>query len=102
MTNIDEIDNKLINLLEQDAWQTSEALAKALNISSATVRRRLKRLVRSGAIHAVAISSPGIIGARITTMIALNVSHENIDAVEARFEFSRRYAEAKAGSVWAA
>ncbi|MBI3931528.1 MAG: Lrp/AsnC family transcriptional regulator [Chloroflexi bacterium] len=78
---MDERNKRLIKLLQENAWQSSEALAKVLKISSATVRRRLKQLVQSGAIRAVAITSPGITGARITTLIALNVSHENIDDV---------------------
>ena len=56
MDNIDEIDNKLIKLLEQDAWQRAETLAKILNISAATVRRRLRRLIKNGVLHAVAIA----------------------------------------------
>ena len=51
MADIDEVDNKLINLLEQDAWQRSAALAKILNVSEATLRRRLRRLIQSGVVH---------------------------------------------------
>ncbi|MBI2287735.1 MAG: AsnC family transcriptional regulator, partial [Chloroflexi bacterium] len=40
MYNIDETDRRLIKLLEQDAWQTSDTLAKSLGVSPATVRRR--------------------------------------------------------------
>ncbi|MDP2730520.1 MAG: Lrp/AsnC family transcriptional regulator [Dehalococcoidales bacterium] len=82
MDNLDETNKQLIKLLHENAWQTSGALAKALNVSSATVRRRLKKLVQSGAIRAVAIANRDIIDSRsITTLIALNVSHENVDGV---------------------
>ena len=40
MYDIDETDSKIIKLLEEDAWQTSEVLAKQLSVSSATVRLR--------------------------------------------------------------
>jgi hypothetical protein len=33
MNKSNEIDNKLIKLLEQDAWQRAGALVKVLNIS---------------------------------------------------------------------
>ena len=80
MYNLDVKDKQLIKLLEQDAWQTSETLARPLNVSSATVRRRLKRLVQNGMLRAVAVQvDTG--DTRVEAMIALNVSHESLDNV---------------------
>jgi len=62
MDIFDEIDHKLINLLKQNAWQRSETLAKVLNISSATVRRRLRRLIQKGTLRAVACRPSAIMG----------------------------------------
>ena len=81
MDNIDEVDNKLIKLLEQDAWQRAETLAKVLNISSATVRRRLRRLIQNGVLHAVAIADSGTVTPPLTVMIALDVAHQDLDYV---------------------
>ena len=80
MYNLDVKDKELIKLLEQDAWQTSEALARPLNVSSATVRRRLKRLVRNGMLRAVAVQVDTV-DTRVEAMIALNVAHESFDSV---------------------
>ena len=81
MYNIDETDSKIIKLLEEDAWQTSEALAKPIGVSSATVRRRLKLLVKNGVIRAVAVTHPDRVNPRLNAIIALNVSHQSIDEV---------------------
>ena len=80
MYTIDNTDKQLIKLLERDAWQTSEALARLLNVSSATIRRRLKRLVQNGMLRAVAVQVDTV-DTRVEAMIALNVSHESLDNV---------------------
>ncbi len=81
MYELDETDSKIIQLLEEDALQTSEALAKPLGVSSATVRRRLKLLVKNGVIRAVAIAQPDRVDTSLCAIIALNVSHQSIDEV---------------------
>ena len=69
MYNIDELDSKIIELLEENAWQTSEMLARSLNVSSATVRRRVKQLTRNDVIRAVAIIQPDKVAARLNAAI---------------------------------
>ncbi|MBI2980495.1 MAG: Lrp/AsnC family transcriptional regulator, partial [Chloroflexi bacterium] len=67
-------------LLEQDAWQTSEALAKSLGVSPATVRRRRKLLLRNGVLCATAVHLDQS-DRQIKAIIGLNVSYESIDNV---------------------
>ena len=81
MYNIDELDSRLIKLLEENAWQTSTALARPLNVSSATVRRRLKQLTRNDVIRTVAIIQPDKVAARLNAVIALNISHQSLNEV---------------------
>ncbi len=81
MDKIDQIDNKLIKLLEQNAWQRAETLANVLNISSATVRRRLRRLIQNGVLRAVAIADSSTAALPLTAMIALDVAHQDLDYV---------------------
>ena len=81
MYNIDELDSKIIKLLKEDAWQTSAALARPLNVSSATVRRRLKQLTRNDVIRAVAIIQPGKVAKRLDAVLALNVLHQSVNEV---------------------
>jgi len=81
MDNLDEIDKKLIKLLEQNAWQRSVALAKVLHISSATVRRRLRRLIQKGVLRAVAFVDPSTVALPLTTIIALDVAHQDLNNI---------------------
>jgi len=81
MADIDELDNKIINLLKQDAWQRSAALAKILNVSEATLRRRLRRLIQNRVVRSVAITDPDTIPVTLHSMIALNVDHDDLDDV---------------------
>ena len=82
MIDLDEIDNKLISLLEQDAWQRPVALARILHVSPATIRRRLKRLVQNGVVHAVAtVASSTVALPETTVVVGLNVAHGDLDDI---------------------
>ena len=81
MSIIDSIDEQLVRLLAQDARQNSEALAKQLKLSAATVRRRLRKLIRSGLLHIIGVIDPTEFGFSIAAMIALDVDHNNIEQV---------------------
>jgi DNA-binding Lrp family transcriptional regulator len=81
MNKIDDIDKQIVRLLAQDARQSSETLAKQLGISSATVRRRTSKLIRTGAIHVVAVPDPAKFGLSFVTIIALDVAHDKLDSM---------------------
>jgi len=87
MENIDPIDKQIVLLLGQDALQTSDELAKKLHVSSATIRRRIRKLTSSGALRIIGVVDPKIFGLPVATIITLNVSHESLDkAIEALAE----------------
>jgi len=72
------MDKQLLILLGQDARQNSETLARQLNISSATVRRKLRKLIQSGSLHIVGVVDPAKFGLPLTAIIALDVAHEKL------------------------
>ena len=78
---IDSLDRQLIDLLMQDARRTSEELARYLNVSSSTVRRRMKKLVDQGIVHIVAIPEPSEVGLFLEAVIALDVPHPKVVSV---------------------
>jgi DNA-binding Lrp family transcriptional regulator len=49
--NLDEIDVRLLNLLQADAGQANQDLAAAAHVSPATALRRVRRLTESGVIE---------------------------------------------------
>jgi Lrp/AsnC family transcriptional regulator for asnA, asnC and gidA len=78
---MDELDEQIVRLLEHDAHQTSDVIAKKINVSSATVRRRLKRLLDSGELLIEAYRDPFKTGFPILTMIGLNIERKLYDEV---------------------
>lgn len=80
MKAIDHIDERIVHLLEKNARQSSHALARQLNVSSATVRRRVKRLIDSKVLRVVAYKDPVRGGLPVAAVIGLNIDHERLDA----------------------
>ena len=77
----DLLNTQLISLLEENASQTSEELAKQLNVSSSTIRRRTKELIQQGTLHIVAIPEPRKIGLNMITIVAFQVEHQHLNSV---------------------
>ena len=80
MSTPDSFDKQLISLLGQDARQSSEALAKKLKVSSATVRRRLRKLTRNNLLHVVGVVDPANFGLPLAAVISLDVDHDKLDS----------------------
>jgi DNA-binding Lrp family transcriptional regulator len=77
---VDQFDKDLISLLEQDARQTSEKLAKQLSASPSTVRRRMGELIKRGVVRIVAIPEPKQIGASLVVIVAFQLLHEKTNS----------------------
>lgn len=54
--DLDEIDLKLIDLLQQDGRTSNSRLAESLGVTEATVRRRIAQLDEAGVMRVVAIT----------------------------------------------
>jgi Lrp/AsnC family transcriptional regulator for asnA, asnC and gidA len=81
MNTIDQLDAKLIQLLGQDARQNSNSLAKQLKTSSATIRRRIKKLQESGILHVIGVVDPSEVGLSVNAIIAFKVAHDNMKTI---------------------
>ena len=80
MYDTDSIDEQLVRLLGRDATQSNEELAKQLNISSATVRRRIKKLIQNGILRIVGIVNPGDFGLPQASVIAIAVTPDKLES----------------------
>jgi DNA-binding Lrp family transcriptional regulator len=78
--SLDEIDTKIIQALEKNAHQNSTSLAKELNISAPTVRRRINDLLKNNIIHIQAIPNLHI-GKIIVASIALKVDSTALNRI---------------------
>ncbi len=76
-----KINEQIVQLLQQNARRTSQEIAKQLNISAPTVRRRINKLIQDGDIRIVAVPGYQAAGSLTTAVIALDVDNEKVDAV---------------------
>jgi len=79
MSSVDSVDEQLARLLGQNGRQNSETLAKQLNISAATVRRRLRKLTRSDLLRIVGVVDPASFGFPVVVLITFNIAHDKVE-----------------------
>ena len=70
---LDQIDCRMIELLQKDGRISNTDLAKEIGISEATVRTRLNRLINEEYIQIVAVSNPIKLGFEIVGNIRIHV-----------------------------
>lgn len=78
---LDATDCRIIELLQMDGRIPNTEIAKALDISEATVRSRLNRLINEGFIQIVAVSNPLKLGFETVGIIKINVDVSKIKYV---------------------
>jgi DNA-binding Lrp family transcriptional regulator len=86
---LDSIDLRLLDLLQDDASRSNQGLAGAAHVSPATSLRRVKRLVEAGVIERqVAIVSPDVVpGGGLTALCEVTLDRqgaEHLAAFEAK------------------
>ena len=84
---LDDIDQRLLVLLQADASRANQALAEAAHVSPATALRRVRRLVEAGIIERqIAIVSPALVGG-LSAVVEVTLDRqgaEHLAAFEAR------------------
>jgi len=80
---IDETDRKIIALLQEDARQPNAAIARAIGVSEATVRRRIKIMGDGETLAVRAIPDPNKFGLTTSAMIGIDVQPDMLDRVAA-------------------
>jgi len=81
---MDEVDQRLLTLLQDDASRSNQALAEAAHVSPATALRRVRRLVEQGVIERqVAIVSPEAFGAGLTAIVEVTLDRQGAERLEA-------------------
>lgn len=79
--NIDEQDLTLITELQINARQSAPVLARKLNTSPSTVKRRLQRLVERQVISFATVVHPAATGHQMSTIMLINVQPGKADVV---------------------
>jgi Lrp/AsnC family leucine-responsive transcriptional regulator len=98
LIDVDEVDLRLLDLLQVDASLSNQALAQRAHVSAPTALRRIKRLRETGLIERqVALLQPerlaAVIGHGLTALVEITLERQGADQLEA-FE-QRAVAEAE-------
>ena len=81
---LDAFDRAILDIVQYDNTTPLRTLAERVNLSSASVQRRIKRMEESGVItRNVAVVDPVLVGKPITIVVEVMTERTSIDALEA-------------------
>lgn len=92
--SMDELDRRILNVLQENAAITNAELAQLVHVSAPTCLRRVKALRDAGIIEReVAIVAPDKVGARLTAIVEITL---DIQAAERMADFEALVAQESA------
>ncbi len=84
MKPLDEIDKKLLNVLQEDSRITIRELSEKLHLSTTPIHERIKKLERSGYIKQyITLIDPKKIGMNLVVYISVSLNKHTKEAIEA-------------------
>ena len=83
---IDRLDVMIAERLQEDATATNSKIAKDVNVSEETVRRRLKKLTAEDMIKIVAVPNAGKLGFKSFVLIGVQVDVDKVDDVAGKLK----------------
>ncbi len=78
---MDELDRKIIGILQVDGRASNAKIARQLEVSEGTIRRRLKRLIEDEAIQVVALPEPSKLGYNTEAIVGIQVEPGKLEGV---------------------
>ena len=78
---MDELDRKIIQILQANGRASNARIARDVDVSEGTVRRRLKTLVQEGSIKIIALPDPEVLGYDTEALVGIQVDPDKIDEV---------------------
>ena len=78
---MDELDTRIIEILQKDGRASNAGIAREVGVSEGTVRRRLKRLVQEEFIRVVALPDPAKMGYESEALVGVQVDPDKVDQV---------------------
>ena len=78
---MDELDHKIIALLQMDGRASNAKIAREVGVSEGTVRRRLRRLTKDDVVHIVAVPNLEKLGYATTALVGLQTGPGMSDTV---------------------
>ena len=78
---MDELDRKIIALLQLDGRASNAKIAREVGVSEGTVRRRLRRLIKEDVVKVIAVPNLEKLGYATTALIGLQTGPGKSDSV---------------------
>jgi Lrp/AsnC family transcriptional regulator for asnA, asnC and gidA len=82
MLVLDELDHKIIAVLQENARLTNSEVARQVGSTEPTVRRRTDRLLENHVIKIVAVAPPMPLGYQIVAIMGIQIDHKHLCTVE--------------------
>ena len=83
MPEVDELDRRMIQLLQRNGRASNARVAREVGVSEGTVRRRLKRLLEEDIIKVVAFPDPEMFGYGTEALVGVQVDPDKTNEVAA-------------------
>lgn len=99
MIELDHLDLRIVELVQDDAERPAEAIAAEVGLSASAVQRRISRLKKNGVIEkVVALVEPRSVGRTVTVLVEVEIDNERRSSLDA---FQRWIVEApEVQSCW--
>jgi Lrp/AsnC family transcriptional regulator for asnA, asnC and gidA len=78
---LDEVDRRVIKILQVDGRRPNTEIAKELRVSETTIRKRIAQLVSRGLINIVAVPTPRAVGMNLSAIIGISVTLPRLRAI---------------------
>ena len=82
MANLDELDRRIVAVLQENARLTNAEIAAQVGSSEPTVRRRVERLLREQVIKIVAVAAPFQLGYQVVAILGIQIDHQHLTQIE--------------------
>jgi Lrp/AsnC family transcriptional regulator for asnA, asnC and gidA len=78
---VDDLDRRIITMLQSDGRMANTEIARALDVTETTVRKRIARLLDEGLINIVAVPTPTAVGMSLSAIIGISVDLTALHAI---------------------
>jgi Lrp/AsnC family transcriptional regulator for asnA, asnC and gidA len=79
---LDDLDRKIIALLQENARTPNAEIASLVGSSEPTVRRRVEKLLNDKVIKLVAVAEPFSLGYDVVAILNIQIDHGQLDTIE--------------------
>lgn len=80
---LDDVDRNIIRMLQRNGRTPNTEIARALELTETTIRKRVNRLLEEDYINIVAVPTPRVPATRLSALIGVSVRLGTLDEVAA-------------------